>query len=126
MQSDLVQQFLGSGVAAQLIQSVSSTHGLNQQQARSAVQATAEGGAEAVKSGGWDLGTLMSGLAGAIGIGGQSKGLPQDLVQKVSAFVVEKTGLSQSIATAVVTMVLPKVIEFAKAQLGGQRPSPAP
>ncbi len=128
MIENLVQQFLGSGAFGQAVDALKGQHGLDDQQARGAVQATAEGTADAIKSGG-GLGGLLGGLTGGGGLGGLAGmlggggggagGLPPQLVDTVATFVAGRTGLDAGKARAVVGMVLPKVIEFAKSKFGG-------
>ena len=127
---DLVQQFLGSGAAASAIQALTTQHGLTDPQARQAVQATAEGSAKAIGAGNFDLGALagaiggggLGGLAESLGLGGKKTGgLPTALVQPVTDYVTEKTGLPAAVVSTVVGLVLPKVIEFAKGMMAGSR-----
>jgi hypothetical protein len=130
MIENLVQQFMGSGAFGQAVDALKGQHGLDDQQARGAVQATAEGTAEAMKSGGGGLGGLLGGLTGGGGLGGLAGmlgggsaggagGLPPQLVDTVANFVAGRTGLDDTKARAVVAMVLPKVIDFAKSKFGG-------
>jgi hypothetical protein len=131
MLENLVGEFMGSGAFGQAVEALEAQHGLDDARARSAVGATAEGTAEAVKSGG-GLGGLLGGLAGGGGLGGllgklggggTSGGLPPQLVERVAAYVTGKTGLDASVARTVVHVVLPKVIEFAKGRPGSGRGS---
>ena len=124
MFDDIVQQFLGSGAASEAVQALTRDHRLPEQQAQQAVRATAEATGEVVKRKGFDLGKLLGGLggvggiAGSLGLGGQKPsaagGLPPELVGSISDLVVQRTNLSKDVASSVVSVVLPKVLEFAK------------
>lgn len=132
MFDDLVRQFLGSDAATKTIQAVTTQQRLTPEQAQTAVRATAEGTGEALRSGNFDLGSLagaigggggvLGGIAQSLGLGQkQTGGLPSGLVQQVTDYVANKTGLSAGIAAAVVTMALPKVLEFAKNMMSSER-----
>jgi hypothetical protein len=128
MLDDIIRHFLGSPAAEDATREITDREGLDPDQARTAVEATAKGGADAMRGldpgallttlGGGGLGTL----AGALGLGGGgggSSGLPRDIERQVNAFVSERTGLSPAVASAVVAVVLPKVVAFARDALGG-------
>jgi hypothetical protein len=129
MLQDLVTQFLGSGAAAETIASIAQKTGLNEGQARQAVQATAEGTAQAAEEGG-GLSALagsllggggggLAGLAGSL-LGGGAPAAGSPLVDTVAGLVADKTGLSRELARTVVGIALPKITEFfQKASVGG-------
>jgi len=135
----LVQQFLGSGEASQVLGQLQQ-QGLTPQQAQGAVTATAEGTAQAAASGGLGdllggagglgaiggllgggggggLGGLLGGLAGGAPAAGGS-GLPPQLVDTIANVVSQKTGLPAATAKTAVNVVLPKIIDFVKSKLG--------
>ncbi len=139
----LVQQFLGSGDASQVLGQLQQ-QGMSPAQAQGAVTATAEGAAQAAASGGLGdllgggtgmagmLGGLMGGGGAAGGLGGMlgslggaagsgaasgGSGLPPQLVDTIAQVVSQKTGLSADMAKTAVNVVLPKVIDFVKSKL---------
>ncbi|MBX7196293.1 MAG: hypothetical protein K1X94_29845 [Sandaracinaceae bacterium] len=141
----LVQQFLGSGEASQVLGQLQQ-QGMSPQQAQHAVSATAEGTVQAAAQG--NLGDLLGGggLAGALGglmgggggggglggllggLGGLAGGapagaaggsaLPPQLVDGIATFVSQKTGLQPAMAKTAVNVVLPKIVDFVKSKLG--------
>ena len=137
----LVQQFLGSGEASQVLGQLQQ-QGLSPQQAQGAVSATAEGAAQAATQG--NLGDLLGGggLAGALGglmgggggglgglLGGLAGGgapsatgggssLPPQLVDSIAQIVSQKTGLQPAMAKTAVNVVLPKIVDFVKSKMG--------
>lgn len=140
----LVQQFLGSGEAAQVLGQLQQ-QGLSPQQAQGAVTATANGVAQAASQGDLSsllgsgaalgmLGSLLGGGQGGGGLGGligalaggapagqsaaPAGGLPPQIVDSIAGFVTEKTGLAQPMAKTVVGIVLPQIIDFVKSKLG--------
>lgn len=126
MLQQLVTQFIASGAANDTIAQVTQQTDLDENQAREAVQATAEGTAEAAGDGGLaDIaGSLLGGgglggLAGSLLGGGQPAAgqqtggaVPPALAQTVTQIVAQKTGLSPAIAGVVVGLALPKILEF--------------
>lgn len=108
MLNDIVNEFLGSNAGNQLVQSITGQHGIDATKAQDAIRATAQGGAEAMKKQGLDFATLAKGFTG---LGG---GMPNDLAKNVTDYVCKQTGLSPAIGNAIVGMVLPKLMEFAK------------
>jgi hypothetical protein len=136
----LVQQFLGSGEASQVLGQLQQ-QGLSPQQAQGAVSATAEGAAQAATQGslgdllggggglagalgglvggggGGGLGGLLGGLAGGAPTPGGS-GLPPQLVDSIAQIVSQKTGLDPAMAKTAVNVVLPKVVDFVKSKMG--------
>jgi nucleoid DNA-binding protein len=121
MDNDLVKQFLDSGEANQLVRSLAQNQGLTPQQAQGAVKATAEGTATTIQEKGIDVNNLGAGmlgaLAGAVGLG-KPGGLPPEIVQGITDKVSNMTGLSPATCSTVVNLVLPKVVEFMKGQIG--------
>ncbi|UQA61181.1 hypothetical protein [Polyangium aurulentum] len=123
----LIQQFLSSGAGKQAVEHVAG-QGLGQAQAEAAVQATAEGAAEAVTSGGGGGGGLagllgggggLGALAGALGGVGGGGSLPPGVVDGIAKAVAGKAGIDENMARTVVNAVLPRVMEFVKSKMGG-------
>jgi hypothetical protein len=112
MLNDIVNEFLGSSDGNQVVQQLTRQHGIDATQARDAVRATAEGGAQAMKSKGIDFGSFAKGFGGIGGTGGG--GPASDVTKHVTDYVCQKTGLSPAIGNAIVGMVLPKLLEYAK------------
>ena len=104
MLDGLVKQFLGSSEGADTVKELASEHGLSEDDARNAVQATAEGAAEATSSGSGALGAITGMLGGSSG----------GIEETVAKLVADKTGLSQDMAQKVVSFVLPKVMSYFK------------
>jgi hypothetical protein len=112
MLNEIVNEFLGSNTGNQVVKSITSQHGIDATQAQNAIRATAEGGAQAMKSKGLDFANVVKGFGG---IGGAGAGGPaNDVVKNVTDYVCQKTGLSRAIGGAIVGMVLPKLLEYAK------------
>jgi hypothetical protein len=118
MIENLVGQFMGSSVFTQSVETIQAQHGLNDLQARNAVQATVEGAAEELGGGGGISG-IFGKITGLFG-GAAAGGTPPALIEKVVGFVTTKTGLDAGMAKNVVQLVLPKVMEFAKGIPGGK------
>ena len=124
MLQQLVTQFIASGAANDTIAQVTQQTDLDENQAREAVQATAEGTAEAAGDGGLadvagsllgggGLGGLAGSLLGGQPAGGQTGGaVPPQLAQTVTRLVAQKTGLSPAVAGVVVSLALPKILEL--------------
>lgn len=144
----LVQQFVQSDAAKNTISQLVQQTSLSEQQAQTAVHATADTAAQEIaarasgQGGANDEGAsalagmlgggALAGLGGALGgflaggAAGESRGqglgallLTPDLIDRVTTVVTSRTGLDPSIARTVVSMVLPKVIEYAQGFLGG-------
>jgi len=124
MLEGLGQQFLGSGAGSELVQAVTQQHGMNEGEAKQAVEATVDGAAQAVSGqGGGGLGALTGALSGG-GIGGMlsgvlAGGVPEGVSNTIADFVAKKTGLPADKARSVVAMALPKVLEFVRGKMGG-------
>lgn len=136
----LVGQFLQSGAGTDVMNQLKS-HGLEAPQAQAAVQATAEGAAQQLGgAGGGGLGELAAGLLGGAsgggGLGGLAAGLMGGggvpaggtggiaaLAGPIAQFVAQKTGLSPAIATTVVNVALPKLLEMMKGAGGATVPA---
>ncbi|MBX7113218.1 MAG: hypothetical protein K1X64_02700 [Myxococcaceae bacterium] len=135
----LVNQFLQSGAGADVMNQLKS-HGLEAPQAQAAVQATAEGAAQQLGgAGGGGLGELAAGLLGGAsgggGLGGLAAGLMGGasttaasagnlaaLAGPIAQFVAQKTGLAPAIASTVVNVALPKLLEMMKGAGGAALP----
>lgn len=127
MINELLQNVLKSGAGAELLKQVQEK-GLSADQATSALKATAEGVMEQGGAGG--LASLASGMLGGGGLASMAGGLlgggpanagPSSLtamVPGIAQFVAQKTGLDPAMASTVVTMALPKVIELVKSHMG--------
>lgn len=142
MLEQLMQQVTQSETGAQLLSQLKGM-GLNENQAQGALGATAEGMLSQLGGGSGGVGGLLQGLgsmaggsgglgnlAGALGgaLGGQGlAGMNlQSLVQPVTQFVVQKTGLDANLAQTVVNAVLPKLVELvSKPSAVGQTAAPA-
>lgn len=141
MIEQLVGQFLGSQAGQSAVAELGA-QGLSPQQANGAVTATAEGvaaqlggggganplgafGALLGGGGGSPFGALLGGgdgnLLGALGgllDGGSTNAAPggsnalAGLAGPIGKFVAEKTGLAPALAQTVVSVVLPKVVEW--------------
>lgn len=129
MFDDIVRSFLGSGAEDAAAQEVAAKQGLDPARARAAVRATAEGSTEVLS--GLDPGAILASVGGgalgkiasSLGLGGASGatgGLPHGIERQLAAVVAERTGLSPAVASAVVAVVLPKVLAFAKDTFGGE------
>ncbi len=140
MIDQLIGQFLSSQDGKSTVAELSA-HGLDQQQATSAVTATAQGVASQLGGGGDPLSALLGGgsggaVLGALGglFGGGSSGAEASplgglgsllgggssaasnplagLAGPIGHFVAEKTGLAPALAQTVVSVVLPKVVAW--------------
>ncbi len=131
MINELLETVLKSGAGAELLQQVQAK-GLPADQAAAALKATAQGvieqgGAGGLASlatgmlgGGGGLASLAGGLLGG-GSGGASSAEASSLtamVPGIAQFVAQKTGLDPAMASAVVTMALPKIAELVKSHMG--------
>ncbi len=113
----LVGQFLQSGAGADILKQLQG-QGLDANQAKSAVTATADGAMQQLQQG---SGGGLAGLAGNL-LGGQAGGMNlASFAGPISQFVAAKTGLSPAIANTVVSLVLPKLSEL----IAGQAAKPA-
>src|SRR5688572_20831531 len=139
MMDNLVKQFVGSSLGQQAVQQLTG-QGLSADQANKAVEATAQGTAEQVGSGGAQglfgglgggagapqggtatgggggggLGGLVGSLGGLFG-GGKSAttaagGLPPQIVDRIAGEVANRAGLDPGMARMAVNAVLPKVL----------------
>lgn len=144
----LVQQFINSDSARETISQLTHQTSLNEQEAQNAVHATADTAAQelaaratgqggqadegAAAFGGMLGGGALGGLGGALGgllaggAAGESRGqglgallLTPDLISRVTTVVASRTGLDEGIARTVVSLVLPKVVDYAQSFLGG-------
>lgn len=138
MLNELVGQFLKSSDGGALLQQLQAK-GLTEQQATSAVTATAEGAVEqgspggaggldlaslagGLLGGGGGLGAMLGAFGGAAPAAGAAPANPMaGLVGPVSQFVAQKTGLALPMALMVVSTVLPKVMSL----FGGATTAPA-
>lgn len=121
MIEQLVGQFMQSGAGTDVISQLTSK-GLDAGQAKGAIAATAEGVMEQMGGSAGGLGAMLggAGLGGMSGdlAGGAGAGALGGLIQPVSNFVAAKTGLAPAMATMVVTVALPKVLELIQGKLG--------
>lgn len=84
------------------------------------------GGGDAPAAGGSGLGGALGGLLGGGGAGAalggalgmNTTGLPGPVVDTITKFVVEKSGLDEGKARMAVNVVLPKIVEFVKSKMG--------
>lgn len=125
MIEQLVGQFLGSADGKNALSELVG-HGLDQQQATSAVTATAQGLASQLGGDGGNPLAAIGGLLGGSGggnplaaLGGlfsgndAGGGAPLNaLAAPIANFVSEKTGLAPQLAQTVVSVVLPKVLAY--------------
>lgn len=129
MMSEMIGELLKSGAGAELLTAVQG-HGLNADQAKAAVTATAEGlaqhtdgaGAAGLLSGLLGSGGtgLTQGLAGLLGGSTPASGLSA-LAAPIANVVAQKTRLDANVALAVVSTVLPKLLELVSG--GAQSPA---
>lgn len=131
MMTEMIGELLKSGAGAELLSAVQG-HGLNPDQAKAAVTATAEGLAQHTEGAG--AAGLLSGLLGSGGGGGLAQGLTgllgggsapasglSALAAPIANVVAQKTGLDANVALAVVNTVLPKLLALVSG--GTQQPA---
>ena len=126
MLEQLMQQVTQSETGTQILSQLKGM-GLNENQAQGALGATAEGMLSQLTGGGGGIGGLLQGLGSMVGGGQGPSGMNlQSMIQPVTQFVAQKTGLDANLAQAVVNAVLPKLLELVgKPGATGQAAPPA-
>jgi hypothetical protein len=125
MLGELLQQFTGSPQGDEALQTLKNEQGLDEGQAKSAIEAATSGAASALGSGGGGglgaIGSALGGLAG--GAGGLASalqgGLGSAAVEKIADVIAPKIGVDKAKAVAIATSVIPHIVKFLQSRSAG-------